>query len=237
MKKSFLLLAALSSFFVFGQLVGEINFDRIKERISDSQNQMYYPILYKRLLARDSTLNDSAYYHLYYGNIFQDYYHPYGATKKRKAFMTAFGIEENYLQLLQQGQELLAENPVDLEVLLNVIFLCSKIGQRDLAVAYAKIYVSFLEVIYNSGDGKTCESAFVVIAVDDEYRIATDLGLTVVKQFLIGECDQLIFQKKGQKKKNRINELYFNVRMPLTHLSNAYNKSDLPDPDPDPDEE
>ncbi len=102
---------------------------------------------------------------------------------------------------------------------------------------FAEIYTSFLEIIYNSGNGKTEKNAFIVASVDDEYHIANDLGLKVVGQALIGECDKLTFDKKGQKRKTRIKFLYFNVRIPLTYLSKSFDKSDLPPPDVDPDEE
>lgn len=220
------------------QKVSRIDFDEIKEAISDSTSHYFYENLLERFHAFDTTLNREDYKYLYYGNVFQSYYHPYGATEKEKKFNEDFDHEAvSFSELEDEGMEVLKENPVNLQIILKMIFLYNKEKKLDQARTFAKIYVSFLEVIYASGTGKDCENGFVVISVDDEYRITGDLGLTVVKQALVGACDRLAFSKKGQKRKNRIKELYFNVRMPLTYLSKAFDQSDLPEPDDDPDEE
>lgn len=230
----------LTVFFVsiaYGQKIARIDFDEIKRAVSDSTSVNYYPTLVARVLDLDTTLSTEEYKCLYYGNVFQSYYHPYGATDKQKEFREKYNIEEGFRETERLGLEVLRENPVNLKVLLKMIFLYNKNDQKDKATVYAKIYVSFLEVIYASGTGKDCENGFVVISVDDEYRIAGNLGLTVVQQALVGECDRLKFSRKGQKRRNRIKELYFNVRMPLTYLSKSFDKSDLPEPDTAPDEE
>ncbi|MBL7899139.1 MAG: DUF4919 domain-containing protein, partial [Crocinitomicaceae bacterium] len=112
-------------------------------------------------------------------------------------------------------------------------------GDTLMAKIYGKKYFGFLDVIYASGDGKSLETAYVVISVDDEYRIVGDLGLYVKQQVLINDCDLLIFEKKGQRKvrKKKIKELYFNVQMPLLSFSNSFKDADLPDPDPEEEEE
>src|SRR5690606_10271926 len=94
---------------------------------------------------------------------------------------------------------------------------------------YAHHYYGFLQTILSSGDGQTASTAFVVISVDDEYRVVGNLGLKVTEQELINDCDLLTFSKKNQPRKNRIKQLYFNVRMPLLHYSSSYKNADLPE--------
>lgn len=225
------------SFLAAAQQISAIDFDQIKIEVEDTSSRFYYPKLVKRMTSKDTTLSSQDYKHLYYGNVFQDYYHPYGATENQKLFVEAYNTNESEEKIEKLGFAVLAENPVNLGVLLKMIFLYNKSKSVEKATVFAKMYVSFLEVIYASGTGKDCENAFVVISVDDEYRITADLGLTVIKQALIGSCDRLTFSKKAQKRKNRIKGLFFNVRMPLSYLSKSYNKSDLPLPDANPDEE
>ncbi len=219
------------------QHVSNVNFDEINVEVSDSTSALFYPQLIKRILANDTTLNKVEFKHLYYGNVFQNYYHPYGATEKQKLFFDAYRNGDAYKNVEALGLSVLKENPVDLDVILKMVFLYNREKDVSKATLFAKIYVSFLEVIYASGSGQDCENGFVVISVDDEYRITGDLGLTVIEQALIGSCDRLIFSKKGQKRKNRIKGLYFNVRMPLTYLSKSFDQSDLPEADAEPDEE
>ncbi|MCG8577786.1 MAG: DUF4919 domain-containing protein [Flavobacteriales bacterium] len=220
---------------VKAQQISNINMDSIQLAVANPESDYYYPTLLKRLKDLDTTLNLKEYRHLYYGNVFEKSYHPYGSSKLRKDFLEAYDIYSQQPQelkgVVKQGDEVLLENPVDLEVLLKMAIAHLVIGEDKKAKVYGKIYYSFLDVIYSSGNGRSAESAWVVTSVDDEYRIVGDLGLRVMDQSLIGECDRLLFSKKGQKRKTMIKELYFNVRLPLTHLSKSYDKSPLPDPD------
>lgn len=227
----------LVSFWGKAQVIGNVDFDAIKDSVSQKSSELYYPGLVERILSLDTNLTSTEFKYLYYGNVFQDYYYPYGATEKQKKFEDTYKNATEFKEIEAQGLAVFDENPVNLDVILKLIFLYNHEKEVEKATVFAKIYVSFLEVIYASGTGMDCENGFVVISVDDEYRITGDLGLTVVQQDLIGACDRLTFSKKGQKRKNRIKGLYFNVRMPLTYLSKSFNQSDLPAPDSEPDED
>lgn len=238
---NFVILLISFTFFsaqIYAQNIGRIDFSEIKKEIENPESNYYYPSLLERIHADDTTLNYSDYKHLYYGNVFQENYHPYGITDLKKEF-NAIYKSRNYEQALLKGKDVLAENPVDIEVTLKMIIACLETGDTLSAKIYGKKYFGFLDVIYASGDGKSLETAYVVISVDDEYRIVGDLGLYVKQQVLINDCDLLIFEKKGQRKvrKKKIKELYFNVQMPLLSFSNSFKDADLPDPDPEEEEE
>ena len=195
----FILLLGLYHWHANTQAISNINFDEIESAVSDSTSSFFYPLLVDRILAMDTTLSFKDYQYLYYGNVFQEYYYPYGATEKQKRFFESIKKEDSFPESEQLGLEVLNENPVNLEVLLSMIILYNAEKNVDKATEFSRVYVSFLEVIYQSGIGKSCEDAFVVISVDDEYRITGDLGLKVVRQDLIGSCDRLVFFKKGTK--------------------------------------
>jgi hypothetical protein len=219
------------------QVISEVNFDEVKVAVSDSTSNFYYPTLVNRFLSNDTNLTANDYHHLYYGNIFQDYYYPYGASEAEKKIKD--GVANNLpltdLEVLCLAG--LKENPVNLDAILKLILVYNLMKNTEMATLYAKKYVSFLEVIYASGRGQTCENSFVVISVDDEYYITSNLGLEVKNQFLEGVCDRLYFSKSHQKGRYKLKSLYFNVRIPLTYLSKSYNQSDLPPPDPLADED
>jgi hypothetical protein len=87
------------------------------------------------------------------------------------------------------------------------------------------LYYGLLSEIYYSGDGKTCETAMVVIKVSDEYEIISELQLSVEMQSLVGDCDLMEFDTKLQeleKGEKPIKQLYFNVRIPLENLSKQF---------------
>jgi hypothetical protein len=221
----------------YTQIISKIDFELIRQQSTDSSSALFYPDLNDRLQRLDTSLKKEEYRVLYYGNIFQENYHPYGATETEKTFNDAFKQGDSLSQLLPLAQSVLNENPVNLDLFYKMIISANRAKDKNMAIKWAKIYVSFLEVIYASGTGKDCQHAFVVISVDDEYRITADLGLRVTKQALIGTCDRLQFAKKGQKRKNLIKTLFFNVQMPLSYLSGAFDHMDKPLPDQKPDEE
>lgn len=220
------------------QNIGSINFTKIRHQIEDSLSEYYYPRLLERIWADDTTLEIRHYKRLYYGNVFQDYYHPYGASDAKKMF-TEIYRDRNYKDAISKGKQVLRENPVDIEVTLKMIYAYLELGDTASAKIYGHKYFGFLDVIYASGDGQTAQTAFVVISVDDEYRIVGDLGLNVKQQMLVNDCDLLFFEKKGQRKirPTKIKQLYFNVQMPLMSLSGTFKDADLPDPDPDDEED
>ena len=215
------------------QIISKVNFDEIKVHITDTSSTLFYPKLRERMVKGDTNFTYQEYYHLYYGSVFQKYYYPYGTSHAKKNFLKAYKAHE-YKDAVQKGRVALMQNPVDLEVLLKMSITCLKLEEHEKKRYYAKLYYSFLDVIYYSGDGQFEESAFVVISVDHEYYIAGDLGLRVIQQQLINDCDLLSFSKKDQVKvkgRKKIKELYFNVRMPLMSLSKSFKDLDLPEPD------
>jgi hypothetical protein len=215
------------------QDISSVDFHDVFEEINDTASSYYYPALVNRMINKDTTFNEKDYYYLYYGNVFQLYYHPYGSSNAKKEFVDAFSAQ-NYDKAVKKGASVLQENPVDLEVLLKMSISCLKLDQQELKRYYARQYYAFMDVIYRSGDGKSIETAYVVISVDHEYDVIGDLGLRVVQQQLINDCDLLTISKKDQPKvkgRKKIKHLFFNVRMPLLSLSNTYKDADLPDPD------
>lgn len=223
----------LCTVFSQAQIISKVDFDEIKKVATDSTSQFYYPTLVERMASNDTTFTHQEYHHLYYGAVFEELYYPYGSSNSKKKFLDAYKSLK-YTEALSLGEAALKENPVDLEVLLKMSICCLKTNQDDQKRYYAKQYYSFLDVIYYSGTGKGLESAFVVISVDHEYYIAGDLGLRVLGQQLITDCDLLTFSKRDQKKikgRKKIKQMFFNVRMPLLSLSKAFKDADLPDPD------
>lgn len=233
MRLLFVLLLTQTVNLVFGQWISNVNFDAVKSEIRDSSSANFYPLLLEKARNLDTTLSDNQYHLLYYGSVFQSTYHPYGTSNLKKEFLDFFA-EGKYAEAIDVGYDALDENPVDPEVLVKMSISCLETGNDDLKRIFAIHYFSYLDVIYASGNGLDVSTAYVVISVDHEYLIAADLGLRVVQQALISDCDLLTFSKKGQKKlkgRKKIKYLYFNVRMPLMSLSSSFKDADLPDPD------
>ena len=215
------------------QVISLVNFDLIKDQIMNAQSPYFYPELVARLRKKDTSLNHIDYHHLYYGSVFLRSYQPYGVSNLKKKFLDTYQ-EKDYKKAVTVGQNVLKENPVDLEVLLKMSISHLELGNDGEKRAYAIQYFSFLDVIYRSGTGRNLNSAYVVISVDHEYFILSDLSLTAVAQYLENDCDVLKIKRQDQPKikgEKKIKELFFNVKQPLMSLSKTYKDADLPEPD------
>lgn len=99
------------------------------------------------------------------------------------------------------------------------------LGDKKTAKTYANKYFSLLDAIYSSGDGRSIETAYVVIKVADEYELLADLKLSCTKQALIEDTDLLTISTQNQKEEPKITELYFNVSKPLDYLAQEFKKN------------
>ena len=107
----FIWLFAIS--FAWGQSISNVDFDEIKVEIKDSTSKYYYPKLKKKICNQDSSLTVEEYHHLYYGNVFQKYYQPYGISHLKKSLTEEYKIKD-YDKVFEIGLQVLEENPVDL---------------------------------------------------------------------------------------------------------------------------
>lgn len=213
-----------TSYSIFGQKVLSVDFDAIKLEIEDSNSTNYYPSLLERFSNFDSTLTLNEYKLLYYGSTFQENYSPYGADSKESDFYKEYNTK-NFKTAIPIGEALLKENPINVTLIFKLMVSHYQLDEETTSRNYARNYYHLLDVIYNSGDGKSIKTAYVVINVSDEYQIISDLRLFNTSQALVGVTDVLTIDTKNQKVEKgqqKIKELYFNVSKPLSHLNKMF---------------
>lgn len=77
------------------------------------------------------------------------------------------------------------------------------IGDTVNAAKYKTIQFGLLTSIVKKGDGKSCETGWPVIMVDEEYFILNVMGAKLQKQSLVtdgGICDKMEVKEDGEKK-------------------------------------
>ena len=204
-----------------GQKVSGVDFDVIKQNISNPASPFHYPGLLKKFQAADTTLTADDYTHLYYGQVFQDTYSPYSADDDD--FLKVYNNQQ-YQEAIPLGETVLAQHPLSLKVLFKLLVCYDALGNKVLARSYARRYFSLSRAIVASGDGKSHETAYVVTAVPDEYQVVRDLELQPAgRQSLIGQTDVLTVKAENAKD-DAPSRLYFNVSQPLAHLRGQFNK-------------
>ncbi|MFN3530144.1 MAG: DUF4919 domain-containing protein [Bacteroidia bacterium] len=212
-----LLLAMQLAAPLLAQQISRISFDSVFSRTSNPELSSYYPKLLERFFADDS-LHASEYALLYYGATNQSFYTPYGSSANERLFNEHYR-DANFALAIPFGDSALHDNPINLRMLFRMLVAHHEMGNQLMAHRFAKRYFGLLQSIYDSGDGKSIETAWVVIAVSDEYMVLHDLELQSVKQSLIRETDVLQLDTRNQPAEEKIEALYFNVSMPLRQLS------------------
>lgn len=217
---------------MYGQKISNIDFDAIKLAIQDSSSIYYYPLLMERFQQLNSYRTEIEYMYMYYGNVYSDKYNPYGeiSDSNEKKFRELFR-QKKFDEAIPYGQEIIRKNPINLQILHYMLICHHEIGDKITAEKYANMYFPLLNVIKNSGDGNSINTAYVVIMVSDEYEILNSLGLTIKnRQTLYGQqTDVFKISSAGQKPskgEKKIKELYFNVSKPLGSFQRKMNVND-----------
>jgi hypothetical protein len=137
--------------------------------------------------------------------------------------------DSDFRKALEYGWQLYNENPVWIDINYRMMACYRRLGITDTARMFARNYYHFLDVIYQSGDGTSVKTAFVVDCINDEYHILADLGLKPTSQALVdGPCDRMDVKagKGTQKELRKIKSVYFNISKPFESLSRMFNKKE-----------
>jgi hypothetical protein len=193
------------------QTISNVNFDEIKKDIS-SPGPYNYATLIKLAIVNDSTLNASDYRHLYYGQVFQADYSPYGGKLRADAAMKL--VETDAAGAEKQIDALLATNPANMDAIYDKAFLLFKANNKAQAFPYMNRFRSLLSGLLSSGDGKTAATAIVVACVSDEYQIMKFMKLKLVQQTLDSKMqnDIMTVERVGEPGQST---LYFNIQKPM----------------------
>jgi hypothetical protein len=139
-----------------------------------------------------------------------DDYKPYGDVESHPLALLKAGSAEGAQRLVDQ---MLARNYLDLEA----HFAGAEIAdtRKDSAAAAHHRYViqGVFDSILKSGDGKSPETAYVVVTLSEEYALMGHLGLRVGGQSLIHDEEGHSYdQLQGVDAKGKpTREVYFNI--------------------------
>jgi len=189
--RTFLLLILLS-FFSLARAQNElkINYSEIKEIIEDPNSPNYYPTLLKRYNDFDNELKLEEYALIYYGFTFQK---NYLKNQSEENALSTLEKDGKYEELISACKKYLSINPVSLKANNLMAFSLYKLNKPESEwEKFLERYRTLRKVIVYSGNGLTCETAFKVISVSDEYDILyTYFDVEHIrKQSLVGLCDK-----------------------------------------------
>jgi tetratricopeptide (TPR) repeat protein len=197
---------------IFGQTGLDINYETIKATINDKESNSYYPKILERFNTFDSTLTLQDYSLIYYGFSFQN---DYLKSKPDEKILNDLLKAIDYEKAVQQCQKILDSNPVSLLANNKMGFSLFKLNKPEADwKKYQNRYRMIRKVIVYSGNGLTCETAFKVIYVSDEYNILYDYFEIpkIHRQILVGLCDKFEIDTSEYYK---VEEMYFDTSREL----------------------
>jgi len=149
-------------------------------------------------------------------------YNPYGGDKgKRKTMFDALNAKQ-YDKALTDASTILDSNYLDLNAHFGAFVSNRELGNADKAAYHRFVFTGLVNSIKNSGDGKTPETAFVVISTDEEYVLFNFMGLRVQNQALIKEKGHDYDKMTAlDPKTNETVVYYFNIDKPFGWLGKS----------------
>ncbi len=214
--KKLLLLPVFCLVLVFSghaQTISKINFDAIKTAVSSPKSAYYYPNLLKRYHANDARLTAEDYKHLYYGWTLQPGYKPYQPNLQSDA-LNEMMLFERFPEIVTLGKKMLLTDPFNTDVMYLVHMAYGELNKQAESKKWLVKFDGIMNAIKASGNGKSAESAVVLIAPRDTYMFLTVVNLRQASPAQLLDNKYHVVPVKTPNKHN-YTEVYFNIQKPL----------------------
>ena len=183
--------------------IKKVDFDHVRDVISNPNNAYYYPKLMKVFNSNDTTLSIEAWRNFYYGYTFQEDYNPFRES------IYANVVEDLYYRQPHSRAECdtiefyaeksLNDNMFDLNQMNYYIYVLKEKKKHARAVVWQYRLDRLIAAIMSSGRG-TKEEPWVVIAPEHEYNIINFLGFVATEhETLEGGIDYIKVQPVAGK--------------------------------------
>ena len=191
----------------------KVDFEKVKQVISDSTNSMYYPKLMERYKQNDTTLSLDEYRCLYYGYIFQNRYNPYWHSKQSEVLNSIYSKEplssSDCDTIIKSATLSIDDNPFDMRQIKMLAYAYHFKGDDLMSVKWYLKKIGLTDAILSTGDGRTCESGFCVISTSNEYEILQVYKLKFKQQSLSKDyhCDCMTVENPSHE----TDYIYFDI--------------------------
>lgn len=152
-------------------------------------------------------------------------YSPYGGDRETRQKMFAALKANEFAQALESAEKILAKNFVEINAQFAAYVANRELGKTDKATFHKFMFDGLIKSITASGDGKTAETAFVVISTDEEYVLFNFLGLRATNQSLIAQNGHSYDRMTAiNPKTNETVTYFFNIDKPFNWLGQSLKK-------------
>ena len=152
-------------------------------------------------------------------------YSPYGGDSEAGKSMFSALKDKDYEKALGYANTILKQKYVDIFAHLVSALAYTELKNAERAKYHHAIVDGLIQSILKSGDGKSIETAYVVIATDEEYALFNVLGMKVASQSLAHDKDHSYDRMEAvDRKTNQTTTFYFNIDIPFNWLSKSLKK-------------
>lgn len=147
-------------------------------------------------------------------------YEPYGAARVLMGQMKKAYTAGDCPAAMAHAKEIFEVNLVQIDAHFVTALCQRKAGNEEEARREHAMLMGSVRSVLGSGDGKSPETAFVVIGIDEEYAVMAALSLTLVRQALVNHGGSAFDRMEAKKRdSDQTVTLYFNVDRPQAQLS------------------
>jgi hypothetical protein len=139
-------------------------------------------------------------------------------VSKSEEAMTDALNKKDYPAALKAAEAVLESNYVNIDAHFVALVANQEMGAADKAAFHRAIFRGLINSIRNSGDGKSLETAWVVINVHEEYVVLRALGFKPSQQSLVNKNGHSYDVMKVKNAEDGTEQtFYFNVDIPFKH--------------------
>jgi len=152
-------------------------------------------------------------------------YSPYGGDRETRKKMFAALNAREFDAAVESAEKILAKNYVEINAHFVAYVAHRESGRAEKATFHKFMFDGLVKSITGSGDGKTAETAYVVITTDEEYTLFNILGLRPAGQSLITRNGHSFDRMTATNPKNNETVVYFfNIDKPFNWLGQSLKK-------------
>lgn len=149
-------------------------------------------------------------------------YSPYGGDRETRKQMFAALNAKEFDSAVASAEKILAKNFVEINAHFVAYVAHRESGRAEKATFHKFMFDGLVKSITGSGDGKTAETAFVVITTDEEYTLFNVLGLRPAGQALISQNGHSFDRMTATYPKTNETVVYFfNIDKPFNWLGQS----------------
>lgn len=185
----------------------------IKQMVGDPNSAFFYPKLFKKYQANDTTLSFREYRMLYYGYVFQPGYERNTMqTPEDDSIAAIFAkgqlTEHDLKDIVRLGIAYVEKVPFDLKRINLVHVAASEIGDKAIADVYLQKVRMLALTVLTTGNGLSEETPFYVISESDENAMINILGYKPGERFNVRNTRYLTVEEN----EDNLPGLYFDMK-------------------------